>query len=247
MNGLPNETARTEDFEFAALNEAKNYRAALLREFSEHLRGHVLEVGAGIGQITADLLRNASITRLLSIEPDPKFCAGFRAALPGRDLLQGTIEDLKNDDPWNVILSINVLEHISADEREPGGGGGCVGWRRGRLADPHSLGAAGDRGTHAGSLRGFRLPVGRLQPCGQGRRPSPFFRRRTVCDFLLSRRLRGISVARNHLAARRLGRLCRAVDRRTDSDRVGRLAPVERIHLHSTALFRRGIIQNVEC
>jgi hypothetical protein len=118
MSGLPNESAQTEDFEFAALNEAENYRRALLREFATHLRGHVLEVGAGIGQITGPLLKNPAITRLVSIEPDAHFCKAFRAAFPAHSILQGTIDDLINDDPWNAILSINVLEHISEDERE---------------------------------------------------------------------------------------------------------------------------------
>jgi SAM-dependent methyltransferase len=118
MSRLPNETALTEDFEFAALNEAKNYRKALLREFSEHLRGRVLEVGAGIGQMTGPLLQNPAITYVSSIEPDPKFCAQFRRSFPAHSLVQGTIEDLKGDGPWNAILSINVLEHISEDERE---------------------------------------------------------------------------------------------------------------------------------
>jgi SAM-dependent methyltransferase len=120
MSGLPNETAQTENFEFAALSEAKNYRNALLREFSEQLRGSVLEVGAGIGQITAQLLQNPAITRLVSVEPDPKFCAGLRAAFPAHTIIEGTIDDLKNDDLWNAILSVNVLEHISEDELELG-------------------------------------------------------------------------------------------------------------------------------
>jgi SAM-dependent methyltransferase len=118
MSGLPNESAQTEDFEFAALSEAKNYRAALLREFSEHLRGHVLEVGAGIGQITEALLKNPAISKLVSIEPDRNFCARLSATLPAHRVVQGTIEDLKGDESWNAILNINVLEHIQEDQRE---------------------------------------------------------------------------------------------------------------------------------
>ena len=34
MSELPNAAAQTEDFEFAALNEAKNYRNFLLSDFS---------------------------------------------------------------------------------------------------------------------------------------------------------------------------------------------------------------------
>jgi SAM-dependent methyltransferase len=118
MNEVPNAVAETEDFEFAALSEARNYRNALLREFSGPLRGRVLEVGAGIGQITRGLLQMPAISRLVSIEPDLGFCAKFRTALPAQTLVHGTIDDLKEDDRWNAILSINVLEHIGADERE---------------------------------------------------------------------------------------------------------------------------------
>ena len=118
MSVIPNAAAQTEDFEFAALNEAKNYRHALLQEFAEPLRGQVLEVGAGIGQITGMLLQNPAITQLVSIEPDPKFCTRFRVALPAQRIVQGTIEDLPGDEAWNAILSVNVLEHIQEDERE---------------------------------------------------------------------------------------------------------------------------------
>jgi SAM-dependent methyltransferase len=118
MSVIPNAAAQTEDFEFAALNEANNYRRALLREFSEHLRGQTLEVGAGIGQLTAELLQAQAITRLVSLEPDAKFCTRLRAAFPAHHLIQGTIDDLPGEAAWNAILSVNVLEHIEADERE---------------------------------------------------------------------------------------------------------------------------------
>jgi len=118
MSGLPNAAAQSFDFEFTALNEARNYRQALLRDFGEHLRGRVLEVGAGVGQITAELRRVPAITKLAAIEPDPEFCARLRATFPDHALIQGTIDDLKSDELWDVILSINVLEHIAEDERE---------------------------------------------------------------------------------------------------------------------------------
>ena len=63
----PNALAISEDFEFAALSVADNYRKALLSEFAEYLRGNVLEVGAGIGQITEALLGKSDIKRFVSI------------------------------------------------------------------------------------------------------------------------------------------------------------------------------------
>ena len=118
MSSPPNASAQTADFEFAALNEAKHYRAALISDFRQYLRGNVLEVGAGIGQITAELNLMPDIKKIHSIEPDAGFCAQFRARLPENELLQGIIADLQSTTPWDAILSINVLEHIEADEEE---------------------------------------------------------------------------------------------------------------------------------
>jgi len=117
MNGIPNEAAQTEDFEFAALSEAKNYRHALLAEYSGHLRGTVLEVGAGIGQLTGLLLKNDAIGKLVSIEPDARFCARLRQAFPSHTLVQGTILNAP-EERWDAILNINVLEHIPDDRLE---------------------------------------------------------------------------------------------------------------------------------
>jgi len=118
MTSPPNTMAQTADFEFSALSEATNYRQALLRDFDLYLQGKVLEVGAGIGQITSDLLRRPQIKKLISVEPDAAFCARIREQFPEHDLLQGTVNELKSEFDWDAILSINVLEHIEEDEEE---------------------------------------------------------------------------------------------------------------------------------
>ncbi len=118
MKDAPNASALSEDFEFAALAQAENYRAALMREFSGALRGNVLEVGAGIGQVTEALLAKPEVTRLAAIEPDPNFCRVLREKFPGQAIVEGTVEDLKSSEDWDAIVSINVLEHIQEDENE---------------------------------------------------------------------------------------------------------------------------------
>ncbi len=118
MKDSPNALTVSEDFEFEALSLADNYRKALLHEFSAQLRGNVLEVGAGIGQITEALLQKKDIQRLVSIEPHANFCGQLLEKFPGHNLVQGTIEDLKENEDWDAIVSINVLEHINADETE---------------------------------------------------------------------------------------------------------------------------------
>jgi SAM-dependent methyltransferase len=118
MSQAPNATANTEDFEFAALAEAKNYRQALFTEFRTVLAGDVIEVGAGIGQMTEHLVQLPQVRHALAIEPDSKFCAQHRAQFPKHDLLEGTVADLPAGTTCNAILSINVLEHIEADQAE---------------------------------------------------------------------------------------------------------------------------------
>ena len=111
----PNLIAETEDFEFAALAEAKNYRRALFNEFDPFLKGEVIEVGAGIGQMTEHLARLPGVTRALAVEPDHRFCAKHRAQFPNHEILQGTAADLPPGTACDAILSINVLEHIGDD------------------------------------------------------------------------------------------------------------------------------------
>jgi SAM-dependent methyltransferase len=115
--GAP-EPAPAGAFEFDALREARHYRAALLDEFAVHLPGRVLEVGAGVGQMTLELVRLPGVSEVVSLEPDPAFCARLRAAIPGHRVIEGTIARLPPGECWNVLLSVNVLEHIEADERE---------------------------------------------------------------------------------------------------------------------------------
>jgi ubiquinone/menaquinone biosynthesis C-methylase UbiE len=118
MTEKPNTAATTEDFEFAALAEARNYRQALFAEFAKTLRGEVIEVGAGIGQMTEQLVQMPQVRRALAIEPNSGFCAQHRARFPKHELLEGTAADLPANTACDAILSINVLEHIQQDQTE---------------------------------------------------------------------------------------------------------------------------------
>jgi SAM-dependent methyltransferase len=118
MSQAPNASANTKDFEFAALNNAANYRKALLSEFAEFLKGDVVEVGAGIGQITEPLSRMSAVKRVVAVEPDREFCAQHRLQFPRHELIQGTAKDLPRNLDWDAVLSVNVLEHIEQHEGE---------------------------------------------------------------------------------------------------------------------------------
>lgn len=105
-------------FEFNALRGALNYRNALINEFRPYLKDRVLEVGAGIGQFTEVLLSLTTIDELVSIEPDPIFCAQLRRSWPALALVQGTTANLALTYACDVIISVNVLEHIEDDAAE---------------------------------------------------------------------------------------------------------------------------------
>jgi len=118
MTSSPQRPDLAEEFEFSSLASAVHYRAALIAEFRTYLQGSVLEVGAGVGQVTALLLREAGIEHIAALEPDPCFAERLCGQFPRLELIQGTIAAVPADRTFDAILSVNVLEHIVEDERE---------------------------------------------------------------------------------------------------------------------------------
>jgi len=106
------------NFEFSALSEASNYRKAIIEQFTNFLSGRVLEIGVGVGQITESLYTIESIDELVGIEPDPGFHNSFKARLPAVQLYPGTTQDLHQDESFDGIVMVNVLEHIEDDAGE---------------------------------------------------------------------------------------------------------------------------------
>ncbi|HOW65369.1 MAG TPA: class I SAM-dependent methyltransferase [Verrucomicrobiota bacterium] len=109
-NGLP--------FEWEALQEAKNYRIALLSEFRPWLRGLTLEIGAGIGQFTETLSSLLPPETIIALEPTPRFCVCLRQRLSRARIVCGTSACLGAACTPNAIVSVNVLEHIDDDLAE---------------------------------------------------------------------------------------------------------------------------------
>lgn len=114
---LPAPTAPTH-FEFGPLSWAERYRAAILREFAPVLHGRVVEEGAGVGHFTAQLARLPQIQELVAVEPNPQFGAQFRQRHPHLRLVEGTLESVPAQPPWDAVVSVNVLEHIADDQAQ---------------------------------------------------------------------------------------------------------------------------------
>jgi SAM-dependent methyltransferase len=114
--GNGTETLHSEDFEFAALQEARHYREWILSEMAPHLKGRVLEVGAGIGQITAMVARLGTVETVCGVEPDPAYRERLRQVLSEDRIFPGTIADVPESIEWDGMVCVNVLEHIEDDE-----------------------------------------------------------------------------------------------------------------------------------
>ncbi len=104
---------------FASARNWKSYYAELLEPY---IRGHVLEVGAGLGG-TMPSLWNSSVQSWVCLEPDPALARELATRIAAFKRLEvtsrvGTLDDLPKDARFDCILYIDVLEHIRDDREE---------------------------------------------------------------------------------------------------------------------------------
>ncbi len=105
---------------FAQAARWKDYWSTLVRPYC---RGVVWEVGAGLGANTPRLI-NPAVTRWVCVEPDAVLAARLCGAVtpdghhPVIEIHHGTTRDVPSDRRPDVILYIDVLEHIEQDGEE---------------------------------------------------------------------------------------------------------------------------------
>lgn len=102
---------------FSHATHWKNYWSQFV---TPHLKGNVLEVGAGNGNNTA-LLCRAEIDRWICAEPDAKLLKKVEEKVFSRAkdfrTVRGTIHAVSEND-FDAILYLDVLEHIQEDRAE---------------------------------------------------------------------------------------------------------------------------------
>ena len=108
-----------------AVAELPRYHAWLMRHFKGHLRGKVIEVGAGIGTVSAEYVDR--VDAALLVEPAPNLHERLRARFGGRgnvstacatleEVCEGRVPGVKVEPgSFDAAIMVNVLEHIDDD------------------------------------------------------------------------------------------------------------------------------------
>ena len=109
--------------ELSLFAAAKNWKTYWSRQIRPFLSGDILEVGAGIGSNTR-FLNPGGAGRWVCLEPDPELAAQLvknsqeTKPRPEYETICGTLESLPEQQEFDTILYIDVLEHIDNDREE---------------------------------------------------------------------------------------------------------------------------------
>ena len=97
---------------------AVNWKAYWAERIAEFVVGDVLEVGAGIGANTG-LLRKDEYGRWVCVEPDRDLFQRLVAGVESfAECHNGTIDVVSEDERFDTVLYLDVLEHIEDHEGE---------------------------------------------------------------------------------------------------------------------------------
>jgi len=104
--------------ELKLFEQAHNWKSYWSSRIAPHVRGAVLEVGAGIGANTR-LLASLDFARWTCLEPDASLAKQIHVPPGGRhEVTLGIVADLPAEAQFDSILYIDVLEHIEDDAAE---------------------------------------------------------------------------------------------------------------------------------
>ena len=101
------------------LGHVPNYNKWILEQFSGLLKGHAVEIGAGLGTISEAL--RPHVDRLDLIEPSPALAARLRKKFEGDSdcrIVENSIEawlETSSQNAFDCVVMVNVLEHIEDD------------------------------------------------------------------------------------------------------------------------------------
>ena len=103
--------------ELELFKNALNWKAYFSEKLSDHIHGDVLEVGSGICANT-NFLKNNKVISWTCLEPDSDLIQSVSEKDDNIRFVNGTLDDMGNDQKFDTIVYIDVLEHIEKDSRE---------------------------------------------------------------------------------------------------------------------------------
>lgn len=99
--------------------QARNWKSYLGTRILPHLRGRVLEVGAGNGANAAEFLPRANaVSSWTCLEPDARLAGEIRARGLRVEVRNGTTASLGEKERFDAALYVDVLEHIEDEGAE---------------------------------------------------------------------------------------------------------------------------------
>jgi SAM-dependent methyltransferase len=117
---MTSDAANYSSDELEAMAHARNYCQWIVAKWRPYLRGRVLELGAGTGNFSSHLVKE-SIDELALIEPATNLLerlSGRFSHDPRVSVKRGTLHDCLPElrqSPFDVAVTVNVLEHIPDD------------------------------------------------------------------------------------------------------------------------------------
>lgn len=99
--------------ELEVLSNTPTSTRIILDELSPHIGERVVEVGAGLGLVTRELVGRGR--RVTALEPDPGLYSRIEVLPDGAVSRNTTLAGLAGSETFDTVLYVNVLEHIRDD------------------------------------------------------------------------------------------------------------------------------------
>jgi len=92
-----------------------NYMSWIIESFSKHLRGNIVEVGAGIGSYIP--LYRQFADHVAVVEPNQAFTHHLKTVYPDVEIIESTVEAIPQrwQGAYDSVICINALEHFKHD------------------------------------------------------------------------------------------------------------------------------------
>ncbi len=104
--------------ELDAMTETRNYYEWILRRVCPYVGSRVAEVGAGVGNFAAALLRETSVSKLLLVEPAENLFPHLakRFVTEARvEVVRGYVNESASLSGMDSLIAVNVIEHVRDD------------------------------------------------------------------------------------------------------------------------------------